>query len=84
MEYKVSFTYPHGRIEEIEDTFATLDEAIKFGLNLRQEVKNNRLFRARGEADVITPAKKKKPYFIVIGIDGKDKSVVYDSRKPNK
>lgn len=82
MEYKVSFTFPSGRIEEIEDTFNTKEEAVDFGRKLYLEVKNNRTFRGSmtREADVITP-KKRKPHFLVLEVKDSKSSVVFDSRK---
>ena len=29
--YKLTMTYPGGRVEEVDDTFSTLDSAVEYG-----------------------------------------------------
>ena len=75
--YKVTMTYPSGRVEEVEDTFSTLEKAKEFGQQLIVQAQANSKFRDNG----LFFKKKTKPYFVVFEKEGKESNIVYDSRQ---
>ena len=75
--YKLTMTYPGGRVEEVQDTFATLEQAKEFGKQLIVQAEANTEFRDSG----IFFKKKTKPYFTISEKEGRDSNIVFDSRQ---
>ena len=75
--YKVTMTYPGGRVEEVEDTFQTLEQAKEFGQQLIVQAEANSELRDTGAFF----RKKTKPYFVIHEKEGKESDLVFDSRQ---
>ena len=75
--YKLMMTYPGGRVEEVDDTFSTLDSAVEYGRQLYVQSQANTEYRDKGDFFI----KKTKPYFIVVRKDDKESKIVFDSRQ---
>ena len=75
--YKVTMTYPGGRVEEVQDTFPTLEKAKEFGQQLIVQAQANSEFRDSG----IFFKKKTRPYFTISEREGKESNIVFDSRQ---
>ena len=75
--FKVTFVYPDGHVNDFEDRYQELEDAIKFGNNhLVQVVNTERYHKDRG----LFSKKPKKPYFQVNKVDDGLLTLVYDSR----
>lgn len=79
--YKVVFVYPDGHIEEIDDQFATGKEALEYGNNLLNQVKNTEdvFQKANYSEDEFGFKERKEAYFMIVEVAGKKYRVVYDS-----
>lgn len=77
--FKVEMNYPDSHVEELELSFETKEEAVKYGRNLLVQVANTESYHKPVE-DGFLGRKKIKPYFIVLDY-AKKKAVVFDSRK---
>ena len=79
--YKVVFVYPDGHIEEIQDQFKSGKEALEYGNNLLVQVKNTEGVLQRGTYDnnEFNFNEKKEPHFMIVELNGKKHSLVYDS-----
>jgi len=75
--YRVIMTYPGGRVEEVEDTFSTLEDAKDYGRQLTLQAQANTNYRDKGDFFV----KETNPYFIVTRKEGAESSIVFDSRQ---
>ena len=75
--YKLTMTYPGGRVEEVQDTFQTLEKAVEFGRQLIVQAEANTEFRDSG----VFFKKKTRPYFTVSEREGKESNIVFDSRQ---
>ena len=75
--YKVTMTYPGGRVEEVEDTFSTLEKAKDFGQQLILQAQANSRQRDTGAFF----KKKTKAFFVVYEKEGKESNLVFDSRQ---
>ena len=74
--YRVTMTYPGGRVEEIDDTFSTLEQAKDYGNQLTIQSKANTNYRDKGDFFV----KKTDPYYIVTKKEDGESKIVFDSR----
>ena len=72
MIYRVEMTYPNGNIEEIEEEFYSLDDAIDYGKRLLGQVGYNAQFHKGGNAV--------QPFFVVLLRNKEGSKIVYDSR----
>ena len=81
MSYCVEFTYPDGHTEEIQDSFVSKEEAVRFGKSLITQANNTESFHGANEINEFGFKKKKKPHFIVFKKDECGSLAVYDSRK---
>ena len=75
--YRVIMTYPGGRVEEVEDTFSTLEDAKEYGRQLTLHAQANTNYRDKGDFFI----KKTDPYFIVAKEENAESSIVFDSRQ---
>ena len=75
--YKLTMTYPGGRVEEVQDTFQTLEKAVEFGRQLIVQAEANTEFRDSG----VFFKKKTRPYFTVSEREGRESNIVFDSRQ---
>ncbi len=71
--YKVIMNYPSGKVEEIEDSFPSLDAARNFGEQLKGQVLANSRF-------IDDEEELKEPYFIVVKREDGKNSIAFDSR----
>ena len=72
--FKVIVTYPNAEVEELNQEFFTLEEAIFGAKHILGQVQYNAQFHANRGAKV-------KPFAIVKEISGQEAKIVYDSRK---
>ena len=79
MIYKVNVTYPNGNVEEIEESFSTLDEAKSFGQNLLNQVGYNTGYKCSVLDD--EEVRHVKPFFIIIEKNNNESKIVFDSNK---
>jgi len=73
--YRVVFVYPDGHLEDIEDSFKTGAEALECGNTIMAQIAANEQYRSKYSED------KKDPYFMIVEINGKKRSLVYDNRQ---
>ena len=78
--YKIEFYFPSGKVELLEESYESLEEAIEGGNRMIVQVNANEGFY-NYEDDSIGNSRKEKPHFFVLRIVGKDKEEVYDSTK---
>ena len=74
--YYVSFSYPDGHIEEIEEAFPSLKDAQEYGLNLLNQVRATELYKKQGSdgEDSLPPS------FSIREVSGGRSKVVFVSR----
>lgn len=79
--YKVIFVYPDGHIEEIQDQFETGRDALDYGNNLLNQVKNTEdvFQKSSFEQDDLGFKEKGKPHFMIVEMNGKKYRLVFDS-----
>lgn len=73
--YYVSFQYPDGHVEEIEEVFVTVEKAVSYGNALLQQVQATERFKRGGNHSA------KDARFVVNAKDGNESELVYDSFK---
>ena len=73
--FKVQISYPSGKVEEIEEKFATCAQAKKYGEALLAQIPSNKGYRDFVEQEAMV-----NPYFFVIEYSENEKKVVYESR----
>ena len=78
--YIVQVTYPDGHSEQIEETFKSGREALEYGGGILSQIAATEQFHGRNAIDEFGDEVKKEPYFIIIEVNGKKRSVVFDSR----
>ena len=76
MAFSLSFSYPDGHVEEIDQTFATLDSAIKYGESLFNQVRATELMKKQGVSSPDIGA-----YFLIEEVTYDSRKLVFDSRK---
>lgn len=75
MEYYLSFSYPDGHVEEIEETFSKLEKAIEAGKSLLNQILITEDMKKTG-----IESHRGKAFFLIYAI-GETRELVYDSRK---
>ena len=73
--YTLSFSYPDGHIEEIEEIFVSLQSAIDYGNGLLNQVKATEIYKKgslRG---------RNKPYFTILEMSEEGTKVAFNSAK---
>ena len=70
--YYISFSYPDGHVEEIEETFNSLKGAVDYGFNLLNQVQVTELYK-RGSGTT------GEAYFSVREVEDGNRKVVYNS-----
>lgn len=73
--YRVIFVYPDGHLEDIDDTFKTGADALECGNTIMAQISSTEQYRSAYSED------KKDPYFMIVKIKGKKRTLVYDNRK---
>ncbi len=73
--YRVIFVYPDGHLEDIDDTFKTGADALECGNTIMAQISSTEQYRSAYSED------KKDPYFMIVEIKGKKRTLVYDNRK---
>ena len=79
VEYRVLMTYPNGKVEEIQEVFAGLDEARQYATRLLNQVGFNSSFKDVLEDD--NGRKNVKPYFVITAKKDGESMIVFDSRQ---
>lgn len=75
MAFNLSFSYPDGHVEEIEQPFASLESAVRYGENLYNQVRATELMKKQGVSSVNMGA-----YFLVEEVTYGSRKIVFDSR----
>lgn len=75
--YKLIMTYPGGRVEEVDETFSTLEAAVEYGRQLNIQAQANTEYRDKGSFFV----KKTKSSYVVVKHDDNESKIVFDSSK---
>lgn len=73
--YRVIFVYPDGHLEDIEDTFKSGADALECGNTIMAQISSTEQYRSKYSED------KKDPYFMIVEIKGKKRTIVYDNRR---
>ena len=73
--YRVIFVYPDGHLEDIDDTFKTGADALECGNTIMAQISSTEQYRSAYSED------KKDPYFMIVEIKGKKRTLVYDNRR---
>ena len=73
--YILSFSYPDGHIEEIEELFVSLQSAIDYGNGLLNQVRATEIYK-KGSVKG-----RNKPYFIVLEKSEEGTKVAFNSEK---
>ena len=73
--YRVVFVYPDGHLEDIEDTFKSGADALECGNTIKAQISSTEQYRSKYSED------KKDPYFMIVEIKGKKRTIVYDNRR---
>ncbi|MCR5491796.1 MAG: hypothetical protein K6F32_06690 [Bacilli bacterium] len=76
VSYKLSFSYPDGHVEDIDDIFVSLDRAAEYGDGLLNQVMATERLKRAGMS-----YHAKSAYYMVYECDGKTTELVYDSRE---
>ena len=71
--YLVSVSYPDGHIEEIDDTFESLEQAKVFGENIMAQIAMTEAHKKTGG--------KNKPFFMVLDKSKRPSEIVYTNKK---
>ncbi len=71
--YYLSFSYPDGHVEEVEEVFTSLDAAIAYGTNLLNQVGGTEQFK-KGSRN------HNKAHFEVLKVEGDVRQIVYKSK----
>ena len=72
--YVLNFSYPDGHIEEIDESFATLESAIRYGDGLLNQVQATERMKKAGVFSA-----SNKAYFTVDLVDLESRKTVYHS-----
>lgn len=81
--YKVVFVYPDGHIEEIDEQFQNGNDALEYGKNLLNQVRNTEGVLQRGsrhDDDVFGFNEKQQAHFMIVEMNGEQYRLVYDSK----
>ena len=73
--YRVVFVYPDGHLVDIEDTFKSGADALECGNTIMAQISSTEQYRSKYSED------KKDPYFMIVEIKGKKRTIVYDNRR---
>ena len=74
--YKVVVSYSDGHIDELNDEFKELNQALSFAVSYVGHLEDNDEFR-----NTFNCGSRKKPYFQIVEYQGEHSNVVLDSRK---
>lgn len=75
MAFILSFSYPDGHVEEIDQSFTNLEAAIEYGNGLYSQVQATEDFKKQGIF-----SKRGKSYFLVEEVTLDARKLVFDSR----
>ena len=80
--YRVVFVYPDGHIEEIDDQFENGKDALEYGNNLLNQVRNTEdvFHRANYDDSEFNFNTKHEAHFMIVESNGKKYRLVYDSK----
>ena len=78
--YHVEVVFPDGHIEDINNHFTVLRDAVEFGNGMLAQIASNEHLRAR-DIDIFDERESVDPYFMVVEVKGKKRKLVYDSRR---
>lgn len=76
MAFYISFSYPDGHVEEIDESFASLQAAIKYGDSLLNQVAATESTKKQGVSSNDIGA-----FFLVEEVSYDSRKLVFDSRK---
>lgn len=71
--YTISFTYPDGHVEDIEQDFVSTKAAVEYGVNLLNQVRATEVSKRGSTHDI------GEPYFVVHKIDENGRKIVFNS-----
>lgn len=72
--YQVSFTYPDGHVEDLDQDFVSVKAAVEYGVNLLNQVRATEINKVGSKHSV------SKAYFVVRKIDENGRKIVFNSR----
>ena len=77
--YKLSIFYPDGHVEEIQESFESLESAKEYGKSMMAQIKNTEAYHA-GKKDLFGEKISKKPHFEVSVRENNVTKVVYKGK----
>ncbi len=78
--YKVNVSFPDGHTQEMEDTFASLSDAVNFGYSMLSQIGETERFHKHDDFDPFSFDELQKPYFFVYEVVGGKKTCVYEGK----
>ena len=81
--FKLEVSYPDSHIEEIEENFGTLEDAVAFGKTILGQIAYTERYHKRsGGGDLFEEAPKpQKPFIVVCEIVEGKRKIAFDSRR---
>ncbi len=82
--YTVTMSYPDGHLEEIEEVFNSLEQAKEYGERMLNYVASTESIKRGGglfDDDDFRSSRQQEPYFMVIRLEGKERKIVFESRR---
>ncbi len=74
LAYYLTFSYPDGHVEEIEQSFSSRKDAIEYGLSLLNQVRATEETKREG-----FDYEGREPFFTVYEVDGDSRKLVFHS-----
>ena len=78
--YKLEIFFPDGHVEEMEEEYHTLEEAVSVGNSMLTQISYTEEYHKQN-IDEDGFKKARKPYYIVSRVLEEGRQVVFDSRK---
>lgn len=78
--YKVDVLFPDGHTQEMDDKFASLEEAVNFGYNVLSQIGETERYHKHDGFDSFSFKELRKPRFFVNEIENDNKICVYESK----
>lgn len=80
--FKLEVSYPDSHIEEIEENFGTLEDAVAFGKTILGQIAYTERYHKRRGGDLFEEAPKpQKPFIVVCEIVEGKRKIAFDSRR---
>lgn len=78
--YIVEFSFPDGHVQELEQRFKKLEDAIDYAENMVGQVNHTERFRGGDSFDEGGFSSKRKPFYYVIKVFNNKRTLVYESK----